>query len=175
MVQCYGKGVKYSLLVANFIIFVSFLSTASPDIINLTLTNQSLQAIGIVLLGLGIWTVSDRTFVERLLGIKLYLASAVVLIVIGTIISVIALLGSLGAYKELKYMLKSYFFILLALSALILSVGTVVFAFRNELDDRLQKELIDSMHLYGVDNRVTEAWDSLQTSVSTHFLNNCIV
>lgn len=116
------------------------------------------------MLALGIWTVSDRSFMERLLGINLYIASAVLLIITGTIVAVISLLGSLGAYKELKYMLKSYFVILLALLAVILTTGSLCFVFRAELDDRLQKELHSSMKLYGNDSHVTEAWDSLQTS-----------
>lgn len=103
---------------------------------------------------------------ERLLGINLYITSAVLLIITGTIVAVISLLGSLGAYKELKYMLKTYFFILLVLSAVILTTGSMCFIFRTELDERLQKELHGSMKLYGNDSHVTEAWDSMQINVS---------
>lgn len=103
---------------------------------------------------------------ERLLGINLYVASAVILIITGTIVCVIALLGSLGAYKEVKCMLKTYFMILLALSAIISTIGALGFVFRSELDDRLQRELQNSMKLYGNDSRITEAWDSLQSNVS---------
>ena len=99
---------------------------------------------------------------ERLLGINLYIASAVLLIITGTIVSFISLLGSLGAYKEIKYMLKTYFVILLALLAIILTIGSLCFVFRGELDDRLQKEMHASMRLYGNDSHVTEAWDSMQ-------------
>lgn len=101
---------------------------------------------------------------ERLLGINLYVASAVLLIITGTIVAFISLLGSLGAYKEIKYMLKTYFVILLALLAIILTIGSLCFIFRAELDDRLQKEMHSSMRLYGNDSRVTEAWDSMQVN-----------
>lgn len=114
------------------------------------------------MLALGIWTVSDRSFMERLLGINLYVASAVLLIITGTIVAVIALLGSLGAYKEVKSMLKTYFVILLALLAVIFTTGSLCFIFRAELDDRLQREMHSSMKLYGNDSHVTEAWDSMQ-------------
>lgn len=120
------------------------------------------QLSGAVVLALGIWTVSDRSFMERLLGINLYVASSVLLIVTGTIVAFISLLGSLGAYKEIKYMLKTYFVILLALLAIILTIGSLCFIFRGELDDRLQKEMHNSMSLYGNDSHVTEAWDSMQ-------------
>lgn len=121
-----------------------------------------------MLLALGVWTVSDRSFVERLLGISLYVASAVALIIAGTIVCVISLLGSLGAYKEVKAMLKAYFCILLVISVVILAIGSLGFVFRSELDDRLQREMQLSMKLYGNDTRVTDAWDYLQTSVSRH-------
>lgn len=103
---------------------------------------------------------------ERLLGISLYIASAVLLIITGTVVAVIAMLGSLGAYKEVKSMLKVYFVILLTLLAIVFTTGTMCFIFRSELDDRLQKELHGSMKLYGNDSHVTEAWDSLQLNVS---------
>lgn len=122
---------------------------------------------GIVVLALGIWTVSDRSLMERLLGINLYIASAVLLIVTGTIVAFIAMLGTLGAYKEVRCMLKSYFAILLALLAVIVTVGLLCTIFRAELDGRLQQELQSSMKSYGNDSRITEAWDSMQTNVST--------
>lgn len=117
-------------------------------------------------MALGIWTVSDRSLLERLIGISVYVASAVILIITGTIVCVIALLGTLGAYKEVKCMLKTYFMILLALSAIISTIGALGFVFRAELDDRLQRELVASMKLYGNESYVTEAWDSLQMNVS---------
>lgn len=102
---------------------------------------------------------------ERLLGINLYVAFAVLLIVTGTIVAFIAVLGSLGAYKEVKSMLKSYFVIFLAFLAIAMTVGTLCFIFRAELDDRLQKEMYGSMKMYGNDSHVTEAWDSMQINV----------
>lgn len=144
MVNCYGNGIRYSLLAANSIIFLS----------------------GAIVLALGVWTVSDKSFMERVLGIHLYVASSVLLIVTGSIVSFIALLGSLGAYKELKCMLKTYFFILLTLLVVIVSLSAVCFVFRDELDEKLHDELQSSMQNYANDSRVTEAWDSMQTSVS---------
>lgn len=127
----------------------------------------SVQVSGTVVLTLGIWTVSDRSFMERLLGVNLYIASAVSLIITGTIVALISLLGSLGAYKEVNCMLKTYFFILLGLLLLIAAIGSLCFVFKAELDDKLHKEMLGSMKFYGNDSRVTEAWDSMQINVST--------
>lgn len=111
---------------------------------------------------------------ERLLGINLYVAFAVLLIVTGAIVAFIAILGSLGAYKEIKSMLKSYFVIFLAFLAITMTIGTLCFIFRAELDDRLQKEMYNSMKLYGNDSHVTEAWDSMQINVSTPIVGTTI-
>lgn len=104
---------------------------------------------------------------ERLLGINLYVAFAVLLIVTGSIVAFIAVLGSFGAYKEVRSMLKSYFVIFLAFLAVTMTIGTLCFIFQAELDDRLQREMFNSMKLYGNDSHVTEAWDSMQINVST--------
>lgn len=125
------------------------------------------QLSGAAVLALGIWTVSDRSFMERLLGINLYIASSVSLIITGTVVAFIALLGSLGAYKEVRYMLRTYFIILLGLLVVILAVGLLSFLFRNQLDERLKREMHTSMRLYGNDSHVTEAWDTMQSNVSS--------
>lgn len=128
-----------------------------------------MQVSGSVVLALGIWTVTDRSFMERLLGLNLYIVSTVLLIVTGTIVALIALLGFFGAYKEVNSMLKSYFSILLALLSLIITIGLVCFIFKAELNNKLHSEMLSSMKLYGNDSYVTEAWDSLQTNVSKRY------
>lgn len=120
---------------------------------------------------MGIWTISDRSIMERLLGISIYLASAIILIITGTIVSIIAFVGAMGAYQEVLCMLKTYFVILLALSAIISTVGGIGFTFRDQLDNRLQKTLQDSMKLYGNDSNISDAWDALQMNVSSRLSN----
>lgn len=115
---------------------------------------------------MGIWTISDRSVMERLLGISVYLASAILLIITGTIVSIIAFVGALGAHQEVQCMLKTYFVILLALSVIISTVGGIGFTFRDQLDNRLQKELQESMKFYGNDSKISDAWDTLQINVS---------
>lgn len=103
---------------------------------------------------------------ERLLGINLYVSSSVLFIITGTIVAVISLLGSLGAYKELRYMLKTYFGIQLLLLSIIVAVGSLSFVFRFELEEKVRAEMQHSMKHYGNDSHVTEAWDSIQINVS---------
>lgn len=53
----------------------------------------------------GVWTLADRSFMERLLGSDLYVNSASILIATGIIVTIISFLGFLGAIKEIKCML----------------------------------------------------------------------
>ncbi|UYV71616.1 hypothetical protein LAZ67_8003862 [Cordylochernes scorpioides] len=83
MVEGCAKFVKYGLYVANVIVLIG----------------------GIVVFSVGVWTLSDRTFMEPLLGSDLYVSSASILIATGVIVAVISFLGCFGAYKEVKCML----------------------------------------------------------------------
>ncbi|KDR21083.1 CD9 antigen [Zootermopsis nevadensis] len=78
-----GQCMKYSMFIANFIIFVG----------------------GISVLGIGIWTLVDKSFMNELLGTNLFLGAVYILIATGAIISLIAFFGCLGALKEIKCML----------------------------------------------------------------------
>jgi tetraspanin-11 len=64
-----------------------------------------LQIGGITVLGIGIWTLVDKSFMNELLGTNLFLGAVYILIATGAIISLIAFFGCLGALKEIKCML----------------------------------------------------------------------
>lgn len=66
---------------------------------------QNLQVSSIAILVLGIWTVVDRPYLERLLGNEMYMTAAYILIATGCIIFFISFLGCFGALKEIKCML----------------------------------------------------------------------
>lgn len=113
---------------------------------------------------------------ERLLGTNLYVASAAILIVTGSIVAIISFLGTFGAYKEVKCMLLTYFVILIILFIVMVTAGILGYVFRLEVDDRMQQEMHSTIKLYGNDTQVTQAWDAVQTHVSRNFSNtlNCI-
>ncbi|OQR74251.1 tetraspanin-11-like [Tropilaelaps mercedesae] len=83
MLEGCGRVVKYSLFVANLVIMLG----------------------GIVVFSVGVWTLADRSFMERLLGTDLYVSSAAILIATGCIVTFVSFLGCLGAFKEIKCML----------------------------------------------------------------------
>lgn len=115
---------------------------------------------------IGVWTLNDRSFMERLLGTNLYVASAAILIVTGSIVAIISFLGTFGAYKEVRCMLLTYFVILVILFIVMVTASILGYVFRLEVDDRMQQEMHSTIKLYGNDTQVTQAWDAVQTHVS---------
>lgn len=83
---------------------------------------------------IGVWTLADRSFMERLLGSNLYVASASLLIAAGIFVSIISFLGSIGAYKEIRCMLLTFFVILFFIFLLMLIGGVFGYVFRNQVN-----------------------------------------
>lgn len=123
---------------------------------------------------IGVWTLNDRLFMERLLGTNLYVASAAILIVTGSIVSIISFLGTFGAYREVRCMLLTYFVILVILFIVMITAGILGYVFRLEVDDRMQQEMHSTIKLYGNDSQVTAAWDAVQTHVSMSLCAHCV-
>ncbi|RWS30207.1 Tetraspanin-11-like protein [Leptotrombidium deliense] len=140
MAEGFGKGVKFAMFLANGLIFIG----------------------GIVVFAIGVWTLSDKSFMERLLGTNLYIASASILIGAGIIVSVISFLGTIGAYKEIKCILIAYFVILFMLFVVMLVGGILGYVFRGEVDDRMHSEMVTTIKLYKNDTAITDAWDAVQ-------------
>ena len=146
MVEGFAKGVKYALFFANVIIFTG----------------------GLVVFSIGVWTLSDKSFMERLLGSNLYVASAGILIATGIVVTIISFLGTLGAYREIKCMLLSFFVILFIIFVVMLVGGILGYIFRSEVDERMHTEMVNSVKTYKEDSKVTDAWDSVQRNVSVY-------
>lgn len=121
---------------------------------------------GLVVFSIGVWTLSDKSFMERLLGSNLYVASAAILIATGVVVTIISFLGTLGAYREIKCMLLTFFVILLIIFIVMLVGGILGYIFRSEVDERMHTEMVNSVKSYKEDSKVTDAWDSVQRNVS---------
>ncbi|XP_015787896.1 CD151 antigen [Tetranychus urticae] len=139
MVDGFAKGVKFAMLIANGVIFAG----------------------GITVFSIGVWTLSDKSFMERLLGTKSYIASASILIGTGVVVAIISFLGSIGAWKEIRSVLITFFFILAMIFLTMLTGGILGYIFRSEVDERMHSEMIMTVKLYGNDTKVTESWDAV--------------
>lgn len=140
MVEGFAKIIKYALFVANCIILIC----------------------GIVVFSVGVWTLADRSFMERLLGTDLYVSSASILIATGVIVTVISFLGCFGALKEVKCMLLTFFIILFMIFIVMLVGGILGYVFRNEVEEQMHVEMLATIPLYKKETAVTEAWDAVQ-------------
>ncbi|XP_076328839.1 CD151 antigen-like isoform X2 [Tachypleus tridentatus] len=112
MVEGCGKAIKYAMLMANLLILIG----------------------GIVVFSIGVWTLADKAFMESLLGSNLYVSSAAILIATGVIVIIIAFLGCMGAFKEIKCMLLTFFIILFMIFITMLVGGILGYVFRNEFE-----------------------------------------
>lgn len=91
------------------------------------------QIGGLVVFSIGVWTLSDKSFMERLLGSNLYVASAAILIATGVVVTIISFLGTLGAYREIRCMLITFFVILFLIFIVMLVGGILGYIFRSEV------------------------------------------
>ncbi|TRY72974.1 hypothetical protein TCAL_15697 [Tigriopus californicus] len=141
-----GKCVKWSLFIINFLIFLG----------------------GLVVLAVGIWTLADKAYIERLLRNDLFISSAYILIIAGCIIVVISFLGCFGAMKEVKCMLLTYFIFLFLMFVVLLIGGVLGYVFRNQVEDNLRPEMKHTIEEYdpgNLNDPITTAWDDTQRNL----------
>ncbi|XP_076304160.1 CD151 antigen-like [Tachypleus tridentatus] len=138
-----GKIIKYAMFVANLIILIC----------------------GIVVFSVGVWILADKSYMERLMGSNMYVSSAAILIATGVIVVIISFLGCMGSYKEVKCMLLTFFILMFIIFIIMLVGGILGYVFRDEVDEKMKKEMLNSIPLYGNDTAVTEAWDQVQKNL----------
>lgn len=138
-----GQCMKYSMFVSNFIIFIG----------------------GLVVLGIGIWTLVDKSYVNELLGTDLFMGAVYILIVTGAIVSLIAFLGCLGAVKEVRCMLLMYFIIVFLIFITMLIGGILGYVFREKVKSTMYKEMESSIRRYSESPEVRKAWDNTQINL----------
>jgi len=64
-----------------------------------------LQVGGLTVLGIGVWTLADKSFINELLGTNLFMGTVYILVATGALVSLLAFFGCLGAVKEIKCLL----------------------------------------------------------------------
>ncbi|UYV78434.1 hypothetical protein LAZ67_16001345 [Cordylochernes scorpioides] len=147
MVEGCGKTIKYALFLANFIIM--------PGV------------GGIVVFGVGVWTLAGTSFVKELVSSELYLASACLLISTGVVVTIIAFLGCMGALREIKCMLITFFIILFFIFILMIVGAILGYIFKNDLEQGTFERLESELERYGATNEsmVTGTWNTIQTKL----------
>ncbi|KAH9491732.1 hypothetical protein Btru_045666 [Bulinus truncatus] len=119
---CWFKFMKFILVFFNFLVL----------------------AAGAIAIGLGAWALASEygaKDMKAVTGSELYQGGCIVLIVGGSIICILALLGCLGSFFENRVLLGIYFVIMLLILILFVVGAVLGFFFRDQIEATLEKEM----------------------------------
>lgn len=134
---------------------------------SLLLTNIPLMLIGLALVVLGSWTLSERSFLVALQveNSTLYVTIAAILVVAGVVLVVWSVYGCVAAFLENKRALLVYYVVVLLVFLVLCVVVMLGFVYSAKVSDHLRQELVNSVPAYDPERRsepATKAWDRLQ-------------
>ncbi|XP_052129405.1 tetraspanin-18, partial [Frankliniella occidentalis] len=138
-----GQCIKYSMFLANFVIFLG----------------------GAVVLGIGVWTLLDKAFITELTGTDMFLGAVYILIATGGLVTLIAFLGCVGAVKEVKCMLLTYFLIVFIVFVTMLVGGVLGYVFRENVRKHADYKMRSTLVEYRSKSNIKRAWDETQESL----------
>uniref|UniRef100_A0A8C7GK74 Tetraspanin-4 n=1 Tax=Oncorhynchus kisutch TaxID=8019 RepID=A0A8C7GK74_ONCKI len=120
---------------------------------------------GCGILGVGVWLSVTQGNFATLSSSLPSLSAANLLIVVGTIIMVIGCLGCVGAVKESRPLLLSFFILLLLIFFLEILSITLFFVYQDQIDHYARRDLKRGLQLFGTEGNVglTNAWMIVQT------------
>ncbi|XP_005101672.1 CD151 antigen [Aplysia californica] len=127
----------------------------------------------IAILGIGIWTLEaeyGNKQVSELISAQLYKVDSYLLIIGGSAIIMITIVGILGVMKEYRCLLGLHLGLLAFMSVMLFVAGVLGYVLVSELEDKVRDKMEQVIvNNYGVDldksgsNRViTNAWDEVQ-------------
>ncbi|XP_023669177.2 leukocyte surface antigen CD53 [Paramormyrops kingsleyae] len=119
---------------------------------------------GTIVLGTGVYLMINSKFSSLIPSLpSINLASG--LVIIGTIVTCISFLGFLGALKENRCLLLSFFILLFILMMAELSVACLLLLYERKIDTFIETDLTESLehsHKLRKSNNETDDWDKLQ-------------
>ncbi|KAK5605334.1 Tetraspanin-11 [Crenichthys baileyi] len=134
---------KYLLFVFNFLFWVG----------------------GAAVLGVGVWTLVEKSDYLSLLASSTFAVSAYILILAGSLVVVTGFLGCCAVIREQKSCLSTYFFFLLFIFLIELVAGVLAYVYYQRLSDELKEHLNQTMtENYAQQGKetITSAVDRLQ-------------
>nr|XP_046209182.1 tetraspanin-4-like [Oncorhynchus gorbuscha] len=117
---------------------------------------------GCGLFGVGVWLSFTQSEFSSLPLSFPSLSAANLLLVAGGVTMVTGFLGCLGALKEQRCLLMTFFVILFLLVLTEVTLTLVLHIFHNELDTKAQDELKEGMKNYLTDEGLKKSWDNVQ-------------
>jgi len=137
-----GSCMKYSLFFINLLTFIG----------------------GIIVVGLGVWIVVDKSFATELLGTNLYTGAVYILIATGVFVALVSCFGCFGAAQEVRCMLVTYFLIVFLIFVVMLVGGILGYVFRGKVETTIRNGMESNIHNYNTSKVAREAWDDIQSS-----------
>ncbi|CAL8364875.1 unnamed protein product [Gadus morhua 'NCC'] len=120
---------------------------------------------GGVVMGVGVWTLVEKSEYISLLPSKTYAASAYILVLAGAIVMVTGVLGCCATFKEQRRLLRVYFVLLLCIFLLEVLSGVLAYIYYQQLSVELKNSLMETMvkkYEQAEQDHVTRAVDKLQ-------------
>ncbi|KAI9533578.1 Tetraspanin-11 [Dissostichus eleginoides] len=114
---------KYLLFVFNFLFWVG----------------------GVAVLGVGVWTLVEKSDYLSLLASSTFAVSAYILILAGSMVVVTGFLGCCAVIREQKSCLSMYFFCLLVIFLIELVAGVLAYVYYQRLSEELKQHLNQTM------------------------------
>lgn len=119
-------------------------------------------------MGVGIWTIVDKSYLEALMRNKLYMSAAYVLISVGAITIILSLIGCLGSLTEKRLLLLAYFIFVLLMFVVLLLGGVFAYVFRHQIATNMKPEMLQTIKDYNpksTSDAITLAWDATQNKL----------
>jgi tetraspanin-4 len=136
--------------------------------------------LGCAVLGIGIWLQVSKGQYASLAPSLNFLSATVLCIGAGVLILVIGFFGCCGAIMENQCMLLTYFILVILIFLLEIVASVLAFVFRNEIDNRVKKELLEGIRKKWVplvssgqgEEGLTEGWAYVQQQLECCGVNN---
>ncbi|XP_062399161.1 leukocyte surface antigen CD53-like [Sardina pilchardus] len=138
------KCLKYTMCVANFLFFVC----------------------GAAILGFGIFMMTQTKFSSLLPSLP-FMSVTNILIIAGIVITCVSFLGFLGAYKENRCLLITFFILLFVVMLMELAGACILLVYERDIDDRIKIDLKKSLETAkqshnGTVTVISDDWDLFQ-------------
>ncbi|KAM4700989.1 leukocyte surface antigen CD53 [Discoglossus pictus] len=128
---------------------------------------------GCSIIAIGIYFVVNKTYGALLINSP-SLTIGNVLIVTGSIIMVFGFLGCMGAIKENRCLLLTFFILLLVILLVEVTLAIILFIYEKKLDEYINKELTASFQYHKAEqnkNSTSQVWHDIQSKLKCCGIN----